>query len=103
MSKEKIAIGCDHAGLNLKSTLKADLEAAGYEVIDVGTNGSDSVDYPDFGYAVSRAVAGGEAAKGVLVCGTGIGISMAATRPFAPPWSATSPVHGSAASTTTPM
>ncbi len=80
MSKEKIAIGCDHAGLNLKSILQADLEAAGYDVVDLGTNTPDSVDYPDFGYAVARSVDSGETTRGVLCCGTGIGISMAANR-----------------------
>jgi len=80
MSVKKIAIGCDHAGLNLKKTLQADLVEAGYDVLDLGTNSPDSVDYPDFGYAVAKAVAGGDADRGVLVCGTGIGISIAANR-----------------------
>lgn len=76
----KIVIASDHAGFNLKSVLRADLEAAGHDVSDLGTHTTDSVDYPDFGYAVANAIAVGEAEKGVLVCGTGIGISMAANR-----------------------
>lgn len=80
MAGQTIAIGCDHAGLNLKSLLKSDLEAAGYDVLDLGTNGPDSVDYPDFGFAVAEAIADGKAEKGVLVCGSGIGISIAANR-----------------------
>ncbi|MBO6520645.1 MAG: ribose 5-phosphate isomerase B [Rhodospirillales bacterium] len=80
MAGQTIAIGCDHAGLNLKSLLKSDLEAAGYDVLDLGTNAPDSVDYPDFGFAVAEAIADGRAEKGVLVCGSGIGISIAANR-----------------------
>lgn len=75
-----VAIACDHAGYILKSLLKSDLEAAGYTVLDLGTNGPESVDYPDFGYAMGTAIAEGKAEKGVLVCGSGIGISIAANR-----------------------
>jgi ribose 5-phosphate isomerase B len=75
-----VAIACDHAGYILKSLLKSDLEAAGYTVLDLGTNGPESVDYPDFGYAMGTAIADGKAEKGVLVCGSGIGISIAANR-----------------------
>jgi ribose 5-phosphate isomerase B len=75
-----IAIGGDHAGLPLKTILREALEAAGHPVVDLGTNSPDSVDYPDFGHAVADAVAGGRARFGVLVCGTGIGISIAANR-----------------------
>lgn len=75
-----VAIACDHAGFNLKSLLQDDLEAAGYTVLDLGTNGPESVDYPDFGYACGKAIADGKAALGVLVCGSGIGISIAANR-----------------------
>jgi len=60
--------------------LKADLEADGYTVLDLGTDGTDSVDYPDFGFALGNAIAEGKAEKGVLVCGSGIGISIAANR-----------------------
>lgn len=77
---KKIAIASDHAGYNLKGILKADLSDSGYEVLDLGTNGLESVDYPDFGYALAEAIRDGRADKGVLVCGTGIGISIAANR-----------------------
>jgi len=84
MSPEKrsqtIALGADHAGYELKDVLKELLLADGYDVLDLGTNGGDSVDYPDFGRAVAEAITGGRAGKGVLVCGTGIGISIAANR-----------------------
>ena len=75
-----VAIGCDHAGPALKATLRAALEAAGHKVLDFGTDGPDSVDYPDFALAVATAVEQGRARFGVLVCGTGIGISIAANR-----------------------
>src|ERR1041384_1441787 len=75
-----IAVASDHAGFDLKEILKGDLQAAGHEVLDLGTNSTQSVDYPDFGTAMADAVASGRAEKGVLVCGTGIGISMAANR-----------------------
>lgn len=80
MAGQTVAIACDHAGFTLKSLLKADLEANGYTVLDLGTNGPESVDYPDFGFAVADAIAAGKAEKGVLVCGSGIGISIAANR-----------------------
>lgn len=80
MAGQTVAIACDHAGLNLKSQLKADLEEAGYDVLDLGTDGPHSVDYPDFGYALANAIAEGKAERGVLVCGSGIGISIAANR-----------------------
>ena len=75
-----IAVASDHAGFDLKEILKRDLQAAGLEVLDLGTNSTQSVDYPDFGIAMADAVASGKAERGVLVCGTGIGISMAANR-----------------------
>ena len=80
MPSETIAIGCDHAGFHLKEVIARALEAKGYEVLDVGTKGSDSVDYPDYGHAVAEAITAGKAVKGVIVCGSGIGISMAANR-----------------------
>lgn len=80
MAGQTVAIACDHAGLNLKTQLKADLEEAGYDVLDLGTNGPESVDYPDFGYALAKAIEDGKAERGVLVCGSGIGISIAANR-----------------------
>lgn len=64
----------------MKAALAKDLEGQGYRVIDLGTNGADSVDYPDFADAVAGAIAGGRAQWGVLVCGTGIGMGMAANR-----------------------
>jgi ribose 5-phosphate isomerase B len=76
----KIAIGSDHAGFRLKEELRAHLSAAGHSVLDVGTASEGSVDYPDFGFAVGRAVASGEAERGVAVCGTGIGIAIAANK-----------------------
>ncbi|MEN3950353.1 ribose 5-phosphate isomerase B [Iodidimonas sp. SYSU 1G8] len=79
-SNRLVALGADHAGFELKNVLKADLIDQGYEVLDLGTSGPASVDYPDFGAAVAEAVASGRAGLGVVVCGTGIGISIAANR-----------------------
>lgn len=76
----RIAIGSDHAGLNLKAVLRAHLEGRGIEIEDVGTHGPESVDYPDFAKAVAHEVAGGDADLGVIVCGTGIGVAMAANK-----------------------
>jgi ribose 5-phosphate isomerase B len=75
-----IALGSDHAGLPLKQAITTSLEAQGHSVLDAGTHGPDSVDYPDFAQAVAAQVAGGAARFGVLVCGTGIGMAMAANR-----------------------
>lgn len=75
-----VAIASDHAGFNLKSLLKDDLVSAGHTVVDLGANSTDSVDYPDFGFAMGEAIASGNAEYGVLVCGSGIGISIAANR-----------------------
>jgi ribose 5-phosphate isomerase B len=75
-----VALGADHAGAAMKQALKEDLVRKGYDVLDLGTHGEESVDYPDFADAVSRAVSEGRAERGVLVCGTGIGMSMAANR-----------------------
>ena len=75
-----IAVGSDHGGFTLKGRLADELRGLGYEVIDLGTHSDDRVDYPDFGAAVGRAVAGGEAELGVCVCGSGIGIAMAANK-----------------------
>jgi ribose 5-phosphate isomerase B len=76
----KIAIAADHAGVSLKQRLARQLKRDGHEVQDLGTDGTESVDYPDFAHAVARAVQGGQAERGVLVCGTGIGMSIAANR-----------------------
>ncbi len=75
-----VAIASDHAGFNLKSQLKEDLIADGHKVIDLGADSTESVDYPDFGFAMGDAIASGDAEYGVLVCGSGIGISIAANR-----------------------
>lgn len=75
-----LAIASDHAGLPLKLALKAALEAEGHHVEDFGTHGAESVDYPDFAHAACAAVEAGKATRGVLVCGTGIGMAMAANR-----------------------
>ena len=80
MEGATIAVASDHAGFDLKEILKSDLQQAGYAVLDLGTNSTASVDYPDFGAAMANAIAGGKAEKGVVVCGTGIGISMAVNR-----------------------
>jgi|TARA_R110002072_G_scaffold49863_17_gene135032 ribose 5-phosphate isomerase B len=80
MSNKTVALASDHAGYDLKCVLAEDLKAMGYEVLDLGTNSLESVDYPDFGAALGRAIADGLADKGVAVCGTGIGISIAANR-----------------------
>lgn len=77
---ETIAIAADHGGFEMKSLLVKDLEAAGYKVLDLGTNSADSVDYPDFAHALAVALKEGRAARGVLLCGSGIGISIAANR-----------------------
>ena len=76
----KISIGCDHGGYALKETVKAMLLEQGHEVMDVGCHSTESVDYPLFGEAAARAVASGECEYGILVCTTGIGISMAANK-----------------------
>ena len=80
MTAERIAIASDHAGFALKEVLAKQLAAEGFEVLDLGADSEESVDYPDFAHAVARAIEGGEAARGVLVCGSGIGISIAANR-----------------------
>jgi ribose 5-phosphate isomerase B len=76
----KIALGADHAGYGLKEHLRRFLEAEGHTVQDFGTRSEESTDYPDYAAAVGRAVAAGEAERGVLVCGTGIGMAMAANK-----------------------
>lgn len=80
MTPKKIALGSDHAGFEAKERAKQSLASLGAEVVDVGTTGSESVDYPDYGAAVGRAVARGEAERGVLICGSGIGIAIAANK-----------------------
>lgn len=75
-----IALGADHAGFELKQDVKAWLSEHGHRVIDFGTHSTDSVDYPDFAALVARAVQAGDAGRGVLVCGSGIGMAMAANK-----------------------
>lgn len=80
MSEKPIVIAGDHAGAGLKSDLVQRLREAGYEVLDLGADGSESVDYPDYADKLAEAIKDGTADRGVLVCGSGIGISIAANR-----------------------
>jgi ribose 5-phosphate isomerase B len=80
MSQKTVAIGADHAGFVLKSALSTVLQHMGFRVLDLGTNGPDSVDYPDFADAVAKAVLDGTAQAGLLICGSGIGMSIGANR-----------------------
>ncbi len=76
----RVAIASDHAAVALKAVLADWLRAAGHDVLDLGTDGSASVDYPDYGFAVAEALADGRAERGVALCGSGIGIAIAANR-----------------------
>ena len=76
----KIVVGSDHAAYELKEAIKEKLINEGHEVIDVGCDSPESVDYPKYGHAVGRAVASGEAERGIAVCGSGIGISIACNK-----------------------
>jgi RpiB/LacA/LacB family sugar-phosphate isomerase len=76
----KIALGADHAGYELKETIATELTEMGYEVVDVGTYSTDPVDYPDFAAALGRAVLEGTAERGILICGSGAGASIAANK-----------------------
>lgn len=76
----KIAVASDHGGFKLKEAVKEHLIERGLEVLDLGTNSEESVDYPAFGKACGEAVVGGQADAGIVVCGTGIGISIAANK-----------------------
>jgi len=76
----RIAIASDHAAYGLKAELAEWLRGLGHEVSDLGTNGPESVDYPDFGYALGDAIASGSAERGIALCGSGIGIAIAANR-----------------------
>ncbi len=77
---DTIAIAADHAGVALKAALAKELEAQGFRIVDLGTNSADSVDYPDYANAVAEAIERDRAKWGVLVCGSGIGMGMAANR-----------------------
>ena len=80
MSARVVALGADHAGWRLKDELAPILESEGLEVLDLGTDSDESVDYPDYAVLVANAVASGEADRGILICGTGIGMSIAANK-----------------------
>ena len=80
MENKRIIMGSDHAGYNLKLKVKAHLEARGFEVVDVGTNTPESCNYTIYADALCKAIAAGEADLGILVCGTGVGMSMAANK-----------------------
>lgn len=80
MTSETIALAADHAGYELKAVIRAELEERGLAVVDLGTNGPESVDYPDYGHRLAQAIETGEASRGILICGSGVGISMAANR-----------------------
>ncbi|UWG97193.1 ribose 5-phosphate isomerase B [Dehalobacter sp. DCM] len=76
----KIALGADHAGYSLKECIKGYLTEKGYEIVDCGTDSETSVDYPEYGFCTAKTVMDGKADCGILVCGTGIGISIAANK-----------------------
>lgn len=76
----RVYLGSDHAGFAMKQAVKEYLDKRGYEVTDVGTDSGESVDYPDFAHEVAHAVSSGDADRGVLVCGSGIGMAMAANK-----------------------
>lgn len=80
ISKPRIVVGADHAGFRTKESIKTLLQSTGYQVEDVGTHSEESVDYPDFARAVGERVAAGKDLLGVLICGTGIGVSIAANK-----------------------
>ena len=76
----KIAMGCDHGGFELKEKIRKELMEKGHEIVDCGTYSLESCDYPVFGEAAARAVASGECERGIVICTTGIGISIAANK-----------------------
>jgi ribose 5-phosphate isomerase B len=76
----KVAVACDHAGFPLKDTVMDAVRKAGHEVIDLGTNSTASVDYPDFAEKLGRAIQRGEADRGIVVCGSGVGAAVAANK-----------------------
>src|SRR5579872_6445222 len=77
---DTVAVAADHGGYELKTALLPELEALGFDVLDLGTHGTESVDYPNFAAAVAQALAEGRAQRGLLLCGTGIGMSIAINR-----------------------
>ena len=76
----KIAVACDHGGLRLKNVLIDEMKKQGYEVVDFGTYSEESCDYPDYASQAAKAVANKECDKGVVVCGTGVGVSITANK-----------------------
>jgi ribose 5-phosphate isomerase B len=76
----KVVLGADHAGFDLKESMKRHIESLGHTVLDVGTNSTDPVDYPDFAQAVGVAIIRGDAERGVLICGSGVGANIAANK-----------------------
>ena len=80
MSKMKIAVASDHGGFKLKSKIKEYLQSTGYEICDFGTDSEDSCDYPDFALPAAEAVSSGKCERGIIVCTTGIGVSMVANK-----------------------
>ena len=76
----KIAIACDHGGLKLKNKIKEYLQSNGYEITDFGTDSAENCDYPDFALPAAEAVASGKCDRGIIVCTTGIGVSMVANK-----------------------
>jgi ribose 5-phosphate isomerase B len=77
---DRIAIVSDHAAFAMKAELAEHLRAGGYEVLDLGTTSTDSVDYPDYGYRMAQAIASGEVERGIALCGSGVGISISINR-----------------------
>ena len=76
----KVALACDHGGFDYKEKLKAVLVEQGYEVTDFGCHSKDAVDYPEMAYPCAKAIAAGEADRGIVICGTGIGVSIVANK-----------------------
>lgn len=76
----KIAVACDHAGFPLKATIVEVIESEGHQALDLGTDSTESVDYPDFAQKLGQAVQRGEATRGVLICGSGVGAAVAANK-----------------------
>src|SRR6266403_3546545 len=80
MANGRIAIGSDHAGFSLKGDIATYIEGLGYEILDLGPHSADPVDFPDYAEAVGHAILTGEATRGVLICGSGVGVSVAANK-----------------------
>lgn len=76
----RVAIACDHAGFPMKEVVLQVVQSLGYETLDLGTNNTDSVDYPDFARKIGNAIQDGEAERGILLCGSGVGASIAANK-----------------------